>query len=79
MDVINVGTEEDELFPIEPLDIDVVVKLTVGDKMHYKLVISYLMLGSTSTEDVVVDSAMVLNFQILQEGGWTGFLYLQRW
>lgn len=72
MNVINVGTEEDELFPTESLDIDVVVKVTVeGDKMHYKLVISYLMLGSTSTEDVVVDSAMVLNFQMLQEGGWT--------
>lgn len=55
MDVINVGTEEDELFPSEPLDIDVVVKLTVeGDKMHYKLVISYLMLGSTTFEDVVI-------------------------
>lgn len=40
MDIINVGTEEDELFPTEPLDIDVVVKLTVeGDKMYYKLVI----------------------------------------
>lgn len=72
MNVINVGTEEDELFPTESLDIDVVVKVTVeGDKMHYKLVLSYLMLGSTSTEDVVVDSAMVLNFQMLQEGGWT--------
>lgn len=33
--------------------------------------ISYLMLGSTSTEDVVVDSAMVLNFQMLQEDGGT--------
>lgn len=72
MDILNVGTEEDKLFPTEPLDIDVVVKLTVeGDKMHYKLVISYLMLGSISTEDVVVDSAMVLNFQMLHEGGWT--------
>lgn len=48
MDVINVVTEEDGLFPTEPLDIDVVVKLTVdGDKMHYKLVISSLMLGNT--------------------------------
>lgn len=35
MNVINVETEEDELFPTEPLDIDVVVKVTVeGDKMN---------------------------------------------